>query len=270
MCSIHESDKKEIYMRAIVTGAGGGIGRATCLRLNQDSLAREGKGAQIVVLDILSERVDNVCAELRAAGATVVGEVADITLPAACADAAALADRHFGGLDVLVNNAGRGKRVALAELEVADWDDVFALNARAPWLLAKAAYPMLKQSGGRIVSIGSVSGLHPQPGLGPYSPAKAALIMLTKQMALEWGPDGIRVNSVSPGVIHTPLVDWIYKDPERKAARTKFIPQGRVGTPEDIANVIAFLVGPDADYLQGENVVVDGAIGLTAMAQLKG
>ncbi len=257
-------------MRAIVTGGGSGIGRATCLRLNQDSLAREGRGAQLLVLDIVAERVEAVCAELRAAGATAVGQVGDITRPEVCAEAAAVALREFGGLDVLVNNAGRGKRVPLAELEVADWDDVFALNVRAPWLLAKAAYPMLKASRGKIVSVGSVSGLNPQPGLGPYSPAKAAVIMLTRQMALEWAPDGIRVNSVSPGVIHTPLVDWIYKDPERKAAREKFIPQGRVGVPEDIANVIAFLAGPDADYLQGENVVVDGALGLTSMAQLRG
>lgn len=257
-------------MRAIVTGGGSGIGRATCFRLNQDCLQREGKGAKIMVLDIVAERVEQVCAELRAAGATVVGEVADVRLPEACTNAVERAAAQFGGLDVLVNNAGRAKRVPLSELEVADWDEVFALNARAPWIVAKAAYPMLKQSRGCIVSIGSVSGMHPQPGLGPYSPAKAAVIMLTQQMALEWGPDGIRVNSVSPGVIHTPNVDWIYKDPERKAARTKFIPKGRVGTPEDIANVVAFLAGPDAEYLQGENIVVDGAISLTAMAQLKG
>lgn len=257
-------------MRAIVTGGGSGIGRATCLRLNRDSLAREGQGAKILVLDIVPERVDAVCAELRAAGATAVGAVLDVTLPQACADAVSQAASAFGGLDVLVNNAGRGKRVPLSELELHDWDDVFALNVRAPWLLSKAAYPLLKESRGSIVSVGSVSGLQAQPGLGPYSPAKAAVIMLTRQMALEWGPEGIRVNAVSPGVIHTPLVDWIYRDPERKAARTRFIPQGRVGTPEDIARVIAFLAGPDADYIQGENVVVDGALSLTAMAQLKG
>lgn len=257
-------------MRAIVTGGGSGIGRAICLRLNQDSLRRDGKGAQIMVLDMVAERVEQVCGELRDAGAIPLGEVADITRPDACTAAVERAAGQFGGLDVLINNAGRGKRVPLCELDIADWDDVFALNVRAPWLLAKAAYPLLRQSQGRIVSIGSVSGLHPQPGLGPYSPAKAAVIMLTRQMAIEWGPDGIRVNSVSPGVIHTPLVDWIYNDPERKAARTKFIPQGRVGTPEDIANAVAFLVGPDADYVQGENLVVDGALGLTAMAQLRG
>ena len=257
-------------MRVIVTGGGSGIGRATCLRLNQDSLAREGKGAQVVVSDLVADRVEAVCAELRAAGATAVGHVGDVTEQAVCDGAAALALSEFGGLDVLVNNAGKGHRAPLSELDVAAWDYVFALNARAPWMLAKACYPMLKESAGTIVTVGSVSGVNPQPGIGPYSSAKAAVIMLMKQMAIEWAPDGIRVNTVSPGVIHTPLVDWIYKDPERKAARTKFIPKGRVGQPEDIANVIAFLAGPDADYLQGENVIVDGALGLTAMAQLKG
>lgn len=257
-------------MRAIVTGGGGGIGLATCLRLHQDSLVRERQGARILVVDIVPDRVEAACTALREAGATAVGAALDITQPQACAAAVAQAESEFGGLDLLVNNAGRAKRVPLSELALEDWDEIFALNVRAPWLLSKAAYPLLKASRGCIVSVGSVSGLHAQPGLGPYSPAKAAVIMLTRQMALEWGGEGIRVNSVSPGVIHTPLVDWIYRDPERKAARTRFIPQGRVGTPEDIASVIAFLAGPDADYMQGENVVVDGALGLTAMAQLKG
>jgi len=257
-------------MRVIVTGGGSGIGRATCLRLNQDSLAREGRGAQVVVADVQAERVEAVCEELRAAGATAIGQIGDITQQAVCDAAAALAQSNFNGLDVLVNNAGKGKRAPLSELEVADWDYVFALNARAPWVLSKACYGMLKASRGRIVSVGSVSGVNPQPGIGPYSAAKAAVIMLMRQLAIEWAPDGIRVNTVSPGVIHTPLVDWIYSDPARKAARTKFIPQGRVGQPEDIANVIAFLAGPDADYMQGENVIVDGALGLTSMAQLQG
>lgn len=258
-------------MRIIVTGAGGGIGRATCLRLNQDALARTGRGAQIVVADLLPERVQDTCQALRDAGASAaVGHVGDVTQPAECEAIAALAAQHFGGLDVLVNNAGRGKRVPLTELSVTDWDDVFALNARAPWLLARACHAMLKASQGTVITVGSVSGINPQPGLGPYSPAKAAVIMLMRQMAIEWAPDGIRVNTVSPGVIHTPLTDWIYGDPQRKSARTAFIPKGRVGQPEDIAGVIAFLAGPDADYLQGENVIVDGALGLTAMSQLRG
>ncbi len=257
-------------MRVIVTGGGSGIGRATCLRLNKDAFERTGKGAQIVVADLVGERVEAMCTELRAAGAAAVGHVADITAPDACERAVALAVEHFGGLDVLVNNAGRGKRVPLAELDIADWDYIFALNVRSPWLLAKAAYPHLKASGGTVISVGSVSGINPQPGIGPYSPAKAAVIMFTRQLAIEWGADGIRVNCVSPGIIHTPLTDWIYGDPARKAARTQFIPQGRVGVPEDIANVIAFLAGPDAAYLQGENIVVDGALGLTSMSQIRG
>ena len=257
-------------MRIIVTGGGSGIGRATCLRLNSDTMARTGRGAQVVVSDVVPDRVDSVCQELRTLGAEAVGHTGDVTDPAVCEAVVGAAVKAFGGLDVLVNNAGRGKRVPLSELEIADWDYVFALNARAPWLLAKAAYPHLKASRGKVVSVGSVSGLNPQAGLGPYSPAKAAVLMLTQQLAIEWAPDGIRVNSVSPGIIHTPLTDWIYGDPDRKAARTRFIPQGRVGQPEDIANVIAFLAGPDADYLQGENIVVDGALGLTSMSQLKG
>lgn len=257
-------------MRIIVTGGGSGIGRAACLRLNQDSLQRTGKGAQVIVADMLADRVQQVCEELVSAGATAVGHVADIVKPEACTEAVALAEKHFGGLDILVNNAGRGKRAPLVELETSDWDEVFNLNARAPWLLCKASHAMLKVSRGKVVTVGSMSGVNPHAGLGPYSPAKAAAIMFMRQLALEWAPDGIRVNTVSPGIIHTALTDWIYKDPDRKAARTKFIPQGRVGAPEDIANVISFLCGPDADYMQGENLIVDGAFSLTTMNPIRG
>ncbi|CAN5184117.1 SDR family oxidoreductase [soil metagenome] len=255
-------------MKIVVTGAGSGIGRAACLRLQRDVLARTGVGARIVVVDRVADRIDSVCAELRAEGAEPSGFQGDLSTIETCEALMRFVSERLGGLDLLVNNAGQGRRGALEALATQDWDEVFALVARAPWLLSKLAFPMLQAAGGTIVNVASMSGIQPQPGLGPYSSAKAALVMLTRQMAIEWAPKGIRVNAVSPGFIHTARVDWIYQDERRKADRIAAIPQGRIGAPEDIANVIAFLAGPDAAYMQGENVVVDGAFSLAAMCRV--
>lgn len=255
-------------MKIIVTGAGSGIGRAACLRLQRDVLARTGAGARIVVVDLVADRIDSVCAELRAEGAEALGFLGDVSKIETCDSLMEFVGERLGGLDLLVNNAGQGRRCPLETLSVQAWDEVFALVARAPWMLSKLAFPMLQTARGTIVNVASMSGIQPQPGLGPYSPAKAALVMLTRQMALEWAGRGIRVNAVSPGFIHTARVDWIYQDARRRDDRIAAIPQGRIGAPEDIANVIAFLAGPDAAYMQGENVVVDGAFSLSAMCRV--
>lgn len=256
-------------MRVIVTGGGSGIGRASSLRINRDVLARTGRGAQFVLADLLEERVAAVAATLREEGADVVPFVGDVAAPDVPGRLIAAADTAFGGLDGVLNNAGRAWRAPLTELTLEDWERGFALNVRAAWLVARAAYPMLIASRGAIVNIGSTSGIHPQPFLGSYSPAKAAVIMLTAQMAMEWGPDGIRANCVSPGITHTANVDWILRDPVRRGLREGITPSRRIGTPEEIAAAVAFLIGPDAGFVNGENLVADGGLSRTAMAQLR-
>src|SRR5207248_7106786 len=125
----------------------------------------------------------------------------------------------------------------LLSYAVEDWDHVFAVNTRATWLLAQAAHAALKASGGAIVAVGSMSGSSSHAGLGAYGPSKAAVIMLGRVLAQEFGPDGIRVNTVSPGMVRTGMTERVYADEQLAAERDALVPIGRVATPEDIADV---------------------------------
>ncbi len=168
---------------------------------------------------------------------------------------------QFGGLDALVSNAGIGIPTTLLSLTTDNWNRLFDVNVRASWLLAKAAHPALAESRGSIVTIGSMSGVEPQPGMGAYSVAKAAIIMLTRLMAQEWGGDGIRVNCVSPGMVLTPMTEQAYADSDFKARREAMVPVGHIADPaRDIAGVAAFLLSEDAAYVTGQNVVADGGM----------
>jgi NAD(P)-dependent dehydrogenase (short-subunit alcohol dehydrogenase family) len=252
-------------MRAIVTGAASGIGRATALKLATDARRRK-EDARLLLVDIAAERLEGVAAELRkekAEAHVFAGDLADPAVPQKIVDAAA---RALGGLDVVVSNAGILTNALLADLSLNDYDRAFAINTRAAWLLAKAAYPLLKQSSGCLVATASISAMEPTPPLGAYSASKAALVMLIQQLANEWGPDGIRCNCVSPGATHTAMTDAVYGDPEKRAQRAQVIPLQRVGQPEDHAAAIAFLAGPEAAYITGVNLVVDGGVTTTLMS----
>lgn len=247
-------------MRAIITGAASGIGRATAHRLAADSVAREGRPADLLLVDVAADKLQDVAAQLRAEGVNaeyIVGDLAEISVPQRIVDTAKQA---LGGLDLLVSNAGIIQRRTLLELEVEDFDRTFAVNTRATWLLAKAAHPLLAESKGCIIATASISAEQPTPPLGAYSASKAALLMLVRQMSVEWGPDGIRCNSVSPGSTHTGMTDVRYADPVQRAAAAQRNPLRMVGSPEDQAAVIAFLASPDAAYITGENIVVDGGL----------
>jgi glucose 1-dehydrogenase len=178
--------------------------------------------------------------------------------------------KRFGGLDGLVSNAGINRPGTLLEYAVEDWDRMFAVNTRATWLLAKAAHPALKAAGGAIVAIGSMSGSNAHANLGAYGPSKAAVIMLVRVLAQEFGRDGIRVNSVSPGMVRTGMTERVYQNPELVSAREALVPLGRVATPEDIADVVAFLLGPDARYVNGHDLVVDAGISGNLLGRLPG
>jgi glucose 1-dehydrogenase len=168
---------------------------------------------------------------------------------------------RFGGLDALVSNAGIATPATLLSLTTDIWDRLFDINVRATWLLAKAAHPALAESRGSIVTIGSMSGMEPQPGMGAYSASKAAIIMLTRLMAQEWGGDGIRVNCVSPGLVLTPMTEKAYADADFKARREAMVPVGRIADPSsDIAGVVGFLLSEDAAYMTGQNVLADGGL----------
>lgn len=246
-------------MRVIVTGGAAGIGKAIVHRLAKDSV-RDGEPAQIVIADIDAAKAGIVADELGRQGAQIAVVVADMSDPEAPDAIVARAKAAFGGLDVVVSNVGFSAAKPLEELGIADWDRVFAANVRAAWLLAKASYEHLLASRGTFVAITSIAGIEPQPGLGPYTPSKAALIGLIQQLAVEWGPRGIRVNGVAPGATVTDKTGRIYDSEAVLKSRGQAIPLGRPGLPEDVAGAVSFLVGRDAAYCNGLNLVVDGGL----------
>ena len=257
-------------MRALVTGAASGIGRATCLRLARDAQAA-GRKAQIAAVDLeLSAALDAVVKELGTLGAIALPLPGDMATVDAPGRVVAEAVARFGGLDGLVSNAGVNRPGPLVSYAVEDWDRMFAVNTRATWLLAKAAHGALAASRGAVVAVASMSGSNAHANLGPYGPSKAALIMLVRVLAQEFGRDGIRVNSLSPGMVRTGMTAKVYGNAQIAAERDALVPLGRVATPEDMADVIAFLLGPDARYVNGHDLVVDGAVTGNFLGRLPG
>jgi glucose 1-dehydrogenase len=247
-------------MRVLVTGAASGIGRATVLRLARDGRAR-GEKARLAAVDVgPSQALDALVDEAQTLGAEIVALHGDMGSADAPARVVSETVARFGGLDGLVSNAGINRPGSLTSYTVDDWDRVFAVNTRATWLLAKAAHKTLMASHGAIVAVGSISGSNPHANLGAYGPSKAAVIMLAQVLAQELGRDGIRVNTVSPGMVRTGMTAAVYADQQVAADRDAIVPVGRVATPEDIADVIAFLLGPDARYVNGHDLVVDGGV----------
>jgi NAD(P)-dependent dehydrogenase (short-subunit alcohol dehydrogenase family) len=242
---------------ALVTGGGDGIGRATALRL-------AAEGAAVVVLDIAAEAAEGTVAAIVAAGGRAAAFVGSVTSEADIAAALAGAEQGFGGLDVLVNNAAATDKPTLADVAPADWDREFAVTLRGAWLCARAALPLLSARRGAIVNIGSVNGLM-YFGNPAYSAAKAGLLSLTRSLAVEYGPRGVRANMVSPGTIRTDAPSWtarLRRDPNVFDRLARWYPVGRVGLPEDIAAAVCFLAADEAGFINGANLVVDG--GLTA------
>ena len=257
-------------MNILVTGAASGIGRATCLRLARDAKSRD-RATRIAAVDVApSKQLDEVVDDARRLGAEAVALHGDMGSAEAPARVVGEAVARFGGLDGLVSNAGINRPGRLAEYTVEDWDRVFAVNTRATWLLAKAARLALQAAHGAIVAIGSMSGSFPHANLGAYGPSKAAVIMLVQVLAQEFGPDGIRVNAVSPGMVRTGMTAKVYADARLAAERDALVPIGRVATPEDIADVVAFLLGPDARYVNGHDLVVDGGVSGNFLGRLPG
>jgi glucose 1-dehydrogenase len=256
-------------MRVLVTGAASGIGRATCLRLARDAAAHGG--AKVAAVDVAGARgVDTLRGELEKLGASVLVVHADMGTVDGPGRAVGEATARFGGLDALVSNAGVNRPGALLDYSVEDWDRLFAVNTRATWLLAKAAFPALRAARGAIVSVCSMSGSFAHAGLGAYGPSKAAAINLVQVLAQELGRDGVRVNGVSPGMVRTGMTERVYQDATIAAERDALVPLGRVATPEDIADAIAFLLSADARYISGHDLVVDGAVSGNFLGRLPG
>lgn len=257
-------------MRALVSGGSSGIGAATCVKLAEAALARGAQPMIAVCGYELNSSQEQVVREIESMGGKAIalaGDLGDPVVPSQLVDAAVA---EFGGLDALVANAGIASPGAICDLSLDDWDSMFSVNLRGAWLLAKASYPHLKNSQGSACFTSSMSGQLPHAGSGAYSPSKAALTMLAQTLALEWAPEGIRVNVVSPGMTHTRMTEKMYADPEIKKAREKIIPLTRIGDPMDIANVIEFLVGPLSGYVTGQDICVDGGFSKSILSHIPG
>lgn len=246
--------------RALVTGGSRGIGRAICLRIVQDSLARGEKPHIVVTATGLQPDMDNLVAELKSMGAEALGIAGDLNDPDVPAKLVSQSIEFCGGLDAIVHNAGGSVPSSLLKTKVENWDAVFNVNCRAFFLLGVAGHEALQESNGSMVAIGSGASEIVQPHLNAYPPAKAALKMLVQQMAFEWGKHGIRVNCVSPGFTMSRSTDVALADPDDKRNMGEGIPMRRVGEPEDVAGVVSFMIGPDSGYITGENLNVDGGL----------
>lgn len=244
-------------MHVLITGATGGIGQGIC-----EVLAQQGtKDLRLTVASTQEgERLTRLLQTLRNRGVQAQGVVGDVTRPEDVRRMVQEALAGGGDLDALVCVAGASGPGRLADLSVEQWDLTFQLNTRSVFLMAQAAYPSLQRTRGSITAIASMSGLHPHPGYGAYSPAKAALIMLCRQLAQEWGPEGIRTNTVCPGMVRTPLTEAVYQDASTKAQREALVPMGRIGRPDDIGQAVQYLISAGASYVNGQNLVVDGGV----------
>jgi NAD(P)-dependent dehydrogenase (short-subunit alcohol dehydrogenase family) len=250
---------------AVVTGAAGGMGRAMAAGF-------AAAGAAVALLDRDAAGCEalaaELAAELAAAGARTLALGCDTTDEASTAAAARAVGERLGPADILVNNAGILRPGPLASLGVAEWNALLAVNLTGYLLCAQAfGRGMMERGSGALVHVASIAASNPQPRSGAYSPSKAAVAMLSRQLALEWGPSGVRSNVVSPGLIRTPMSEGFYATPGIKERREAMLPSRRIGTPADIADAALFLSSPRASYVNGAEILVDGGLGTVLMEQ---
>jgi glucose 1-dehydrogenase len=244
--------------RAVITGAGGGIGRA---------VAQGFAGAGAATLALLDR--DEAAATETARGLTGPRSLplaCDVADPASVAAAAVRVEAELGPADVLVNNAGLLRAGPLATLTFAEWNALIGTNLTGYFLCAQEfGRPMLARRRGALVHVASIAASHPQGFSGAYSVSKAGVVMLSRQLAVEWGESGVRSNAVSPGLVRTPMSEAFYRVPAVAERRAAMVPLKRVAAPADIAEVVLFLSSPRAGYVNGEEILVDGGFGRTLM-----
>ncbi len=244
-------------MRGVLTGAASGMGLALARRLTS-------AGHELLLVDV-APTVEDAARELGQHWMTV-----DLARSDAGELVADKAREALGGCDALASNAGIVEATPLVELDLDAWQRTFDVNVRATFLLAKALHPLLADGGGAIVATASIASVVPAPPMGAYAPSKAALAMLVRQMAYEWGGDGIRCNCVSPGMTHTAMTDATYSDPGLRLERASQLPLKRIGEADDMAAAIEFLLSPGAAYITGVNLLVDGGWHTCLMPAVRG
>lgn len=242
---------------AVVTGGAKGIGRAIALRLAKE-------GANIGILDIQKDEADKTVEEIKKQGVGAMAIACDVTDYKKVQDAVARIHKEYSSIDILINNAGIDEARYFVDTDEALWDRILNVNYRSFLIASHVCIPyMIEQKGGNIVSLGSDAGRIGNPGEVLYCGTKAAIMASSKALAKELARFNIRVNSVSPGPVHTDLWDQLHpgeKGQKVTEAVTRIIPMKRLGRPEDVADVVAFFVSDDSRYLTGQVLSIDGGL----------
>ena len=243
----------------VVTGAASGIGASVAKRLTQ-------VGARVVLLDRDAQGLQRMQDQLQAQGAQTLAVTCDISDAASVQAAAEKVQSTWGTTYALINNAGLLRSGGLADVSLDDWNAVLAVNLTGYLLCSRAFGAAMRAAGeGSIVNVASISGLFPQSHSGAYSASKAGVLQLSRQMAVEWGPQGVRSNAICPGMIRTPLSAKFYEEPGFEAKRSAVTASRRIGEPQDIADVAMFLASPRSGYVNGAELLVDGGMSCMLM-----
>jgi NAD(P)-dependent dehydrogenase (short-subunit alcohol dehydrogenase family) len=246
----------------VVTGAASGIGRETAIQLAT-------AGASVIAIDRDANGCSQTAEEVREQGVRALALECDVSEAAGVSLAARQALATFGRFDILINNAGVLQPGQVETLSLAEWNKLLQINLTGYFVCSQAfGRDMLARGSGVLVHIASIAGGQPQGMSGAYSVSKAGVAMLSRQLAFEWGPRGIRSNSISPGLIRTPLSESFYQVPGVKERREAIVPLRAIGSPLDIANVVVFLASFRAGYITGQDIVVDGGFSQTLMSHV--
>jgi NAD(P)-dependent dehydrogenase (short-subunit alcohol dehydrogenase family) len=241
---------------AIITGAGTGIGRACAIAYTE-------QGAKVALVGRRKDVLDTLAREMASGNSSVLVIAADVSRAQDVERVVAQTASHFGGINVLLNNAGILYAGTAEQITEAQWDETFNINVRGMWLLSRAVLPHLRKAGGgSIINVASVLGQVGARNRAAYAASKGAVIQLTKCMAIDHGPENIRVNAICPAFVETELTAAVLRraaDPEAiRRERTSVHPIGRLGMPEDIAGMAVYLASDESSWVTGATLAVDG------------
>jgi NAD(P)-dependent dehydrogenase (short-subunit alcohol dehydrogenase family) len=237
---------------ALITGAATGIGRAFATVFAEE-------GADVAIVDVNEAEARVAAGMVSERGRQGLVEVCDVSKPEQVDMMVSSVIDHFGRIDILVNGAILRQGAPMDVLSLEQWDTLMNIGLRGYFIVgSRVGREMIARKSGVIINLASTGGYHAYPDAGAYSPCKAAVMMLAKMWAIEWGVHGIRACSISPGYVRTPMTDHLYAQPEVLAGRSASVPIGRIAAAEEIARAGAFLASDDASYITGSDMLVDG------------